>query len=171
MAIAVNKVLDVADGARPGQFEVGDRRKVQSLSDLDPVYRQLLDGPVTAVVSVISTGLSNLSPVWFDYDGDLVFPADEPGERLPLAEHQSPSCARSPRTTGRRVSASRPHRQDVGVHSDARWLLPARPEPRRAAHPIRAPCGLGRHVRPPLTELSSAWALPVVVRCRGRRRP
>ena len=63
MAIAVNKVLDVADGTRPGQFEVGDRRKVQSLSDLDPVYRQLLDGPVTAVVSVIgSTGLSNLSP-------------------------------------------------------------------------------------------------------------
>ena len=74
MAIAVNKVLDVADGARPGQFEVGDRRKVQSLSDLDPVYRQLLDGPVTAVISVIgSTGLSNLSPVWFDYNGDLVF--------------------------------------------------------------------------------------------------
>jgi hypothetical protein len=74
MAIAVNMVLNVADGARAGQVEVGDRRKVQSLSDLAPVYRQLLDGPVTAVVSVIgSTGLSNLSPVWFDYDGDLVF--------------------------------------------------------------------------------------------------
>jgi nitroimidazol reductase NimA-like FMN-containing flavoprotein (pyridoxamine 5'-phosphate oxidase superfamily) len=37
-------------------------------------FQALLDGPVTAVVSVIgSTGLSNLSPVWFDYDGGLVF--------------------------------------------------------------------------------------------------
>jgi hypothetical protein len=194
MAIAVNEVLDVADGARPGQFEVGDRRKVQSLSDLDPVYRQLLDGPVTAVVSVIgSTGLSNLSPVWFDYDGDLVF--------LNMASHRkkvnwlrnnphatfllmnpenayhwlSIKARRARGLRGRPAGGSarhRPHRQDVGqVHPDARWLLPARPEPRRAAHPIRAPCGLGRHVRPPLTELSSAWALPVVVRCRGRRRP
>lgn len=81
MTIAVNHVLDVADGPRAGQFEVGDRSAVQRLDDLDPVYRQLLDGPVTAVVSVIgSTGLSNLSPVWFDYDGELVL--------LNLASHR-----------------------------------------------------------------------------------
>ena len=35
MSIAVSKVRDVADGAQPGQFEVGDHAAVQSLSELD----------------------------------------------------------------------------------------------------------------------------------------
>jgi PPOX class probable F420-dependent enzyme len=73
MPIAVSKVRDVADGAQPGQFEVGGHAAVQSLSELDPVYKRLLDEPVVAVVSVIGrTGLSNLTPVWFDYEADLV---------------------------------------------------------------------------------------------------
>lgn len=73
MSISVAKFRDVADGTQPGQFEVGDREGVQSLADLDPVYRQLLDEPVTAVVAVIgSTGRANLTPVWFDYEGDTV---------------------------------------------------------------------------------------------------
>jgi PPOX class probable F420-dependent enzyme len=81
MAIAVNRVLDVADGPQPGQFEVGDRSAVERLDQLDPVYRELLDGPVTAVISVIgSTGVSHLSPVWFDYEGELVL--------LNLASHR-----------------------------------------------------------------------------------
>ncbi len=45
----------------------------RSLADLDPVYRQLLDEPVTAIVSVTGgDGRSNLTPVWFDYEVDLV---------------------------------------------------------------------------------------------------
>src|SRR5215472_1701866 len=63
MPIAVSKVRDVADGAQPGQFEVGGHAAVQSLSELDPVYKRLLDEPVVAVVSVTGrTGLSNLTP-------------------------------------------------------------------------------------------------------------
>jgi PPOX class probable F420-dependent enzyme len=73
MSIAVSKIRDIADGVQAGQFEVGERSALQSLADLDPVYRQLLDGPVTAVISVTGgAGRSNLSPVWFDYDGDRV---------------------------------------------------------------------------------------------------
>ncbi|MGH3282085.1 MAG: pyridoxamine 5'-phosphate oxidase family protein, partial [Trebonia sp.] len=41
--------------------------------DLDPTYKQLLDEPVTAVVAVMgSSGRANLTPVWFDYEGDTV---------------------------------------------------------------------------------------------------
>jgi PPOX class probable F420-dependent enzyme len=73
MTIAVSKIRDVADGVQAGQFEVGERSSLKRLDELDPVYRQLLDGPVTAVISVVgSTGRSNLSPVWFDYEGDRV---------------------------------------------------------------------------------------------------
>jgi PPOX class probable F420-dependent enzyme len=81
MSIAVSKIRDIADGVQAGQFEVGERVSLQRLADLDPVYRQLLDGPVTAVIAVIgATGRPNLSPVWFDYDGDRIF--------LNLADHR-----------------------------------------------------------------------------------
>lgn len=73
MSITAAKFRDVASGTQPGQFEVGDREGVQTLADLDPVYRQLLDQPITAVVAVIgSTGRANLTPVWFDYEGNTV---------------------------------------------------------------------------------------------------
>lgn len=73
MAITVAKFRDVAEGTQPGQFEIGDRDDVATLHDLDPTYKRLLDEPVTAVVSVTGkTGLSNLTPVWFDYEGDTV---------------------------------------------------------------------------------------------------
>jgi len=73
MTNSVARFLDVADGLQPGQFTVGNHDDVASLADLDPTYRQLLDNPVTAVVSVTGgDGRSNLTPVWFDYEGDLV---------------------------------------------------------------------------------------------------
>ncbi|MGY1624054.1 TIGR03618 family F420-dependent PPOX class oxidoreductase [Geodermatophilus sp. SYSU D00965] len=73
MTITVAKFRDVADGTQPGQFEVGDRHAVDTLEDLDPVYKQLIDEPVTAVVAVMgSTGRPNLTPVWFDYEGNTV---------------------------------------------------------------------------------------------------
>lgn len=73
MTIRVAQFLDVADGLQPGQFTVGGHDSISSLSDLDPIYRQLLDDPVTAIVSVTGgEGRSNLTPVWFDYEGDLV---------------------------------------------------------------------------------------------------
>jgi nitroimidazol reductase NimA-like FMN-containing flavoprotein (pyridoxamine 5'-phosphate oxidase superfamily) len=73
MTISVARFLDVADGLQPGQFTVGGHGAISSLSDLDPIYRGLLDEPVTATVSVTGgDGRSNLTPVWFDYEGDLV---------------------------------------------------------------------------------------------------
>lgn len=73
MSIRVAKFLDVAEGTQAGQFTIGDRDAVQSLTDLDPIYKPLLDNPVTAVVAVISpSGRANLTPVWFDYEDDTV---------------------------------------------------------------------------------------------------
>jgi PPOX class probable F420-dependent enzyme len=73
MSIPVAKFLDVSEGTQPGQFTIGDHEAVQSLDNLDPIYKPLLDKPVTAVVAVISpSGRANLTPVWFDYDGDTV---------------------------------------------------------------------------------------------------
>ena len=73
MAIKVAKFRDVAEGTQAGQFTVGDREAVQTLDDLDPIYKRLIDEPVTAVVAVIGdTGRANLTPVWFDYEGNTV---------------------------------------------------------------------------------------------------
>ena len=73
MAITVAKFKDVAEGTQPGQFMIGERRPVTSLADLDPVYKRLLDEPVTAIVAVTGAdGQPHLTPVWFDYEGDTV---------------------------------------------------------------------------------------------------
>ena len=73
MTFTVAKFKDVADGTQPGQFTIGDREKVSSLSDLAPIYRQLLDEPVTAIIAVMgAAGRPNLTPVWFDYEGDTI---------------------------------------------------------------------------------------------------
>ena len=73
MTIKVARFRDVADGLQPGQFTVGSRDAVASLAHLDPTYKQLLDEPVTATIAVNGgDGLPNLTPVWFDNEGDLV---------------------------------------------------------------------------------------------------
>ncbi|MGQ0576480.1 MAG: pyridoxamine 5'-phosphate oxidase family protein [Pseudonocardia sp.] len=73
MTINVARFLDVADGLQPGQFTIGSHGTLTSLADLDPIYKQLLDEPVTAIVSVTGKdGRTNLTPVWFDYEGDTV---------------------------------------------------------------------------------------------------
>ena len=73
MAITVAKFRDVSEGTQPGQFMIGDRAPVSSLADLDPSFKRLLDEPVTAVVAVMGRDdQPNLTPVWFDYDGDVV---------------------------------------------------------------------------------------------------
>jgi PPOX class probable F420-dependent enzyme len=73
VSITVAKFRDVANGLQPGQFTIGDREPVGSLADLDPIYKRLLDEPVTAIVAVLgSDGQPNLTPVWFDYEGDTV---------------------------------------------------------------------------------------------------
>lgn len=73
MTINVSRVRDVSDGLQPNQFSVGDRDTLPTLADLGPDYLPLLDGPTTAIISVTGKyGRSNLTPVWFDYEGDKV---------------------------------------------------------------------------------------------------
>ena len=73
MTIKVAKFRDVAEGTQAGQFTIGERKAVQTLEDLDPIYKQLMDEPITAVIAVIGdTGRANLTPVWFDYEGNTV---------------------------------------------------------------------------------------------------
>ena len=64
----------VAHGVQPGQFAVGERRRVQGLADLDPIYRQLLDRPITVTLGLIGPdGRPSLTPMWFDYeDGKIL---------------------------------------------------------------------------------------------------
>ena len=81
MAFRVSRMLDVSEGVQPDQFSVRGHEELGSLADLDPEYKQLLDEPVTAVLSVIGgDGRPNLTPVWFGYDGDHVI--------LNFAEHR-----------------------------------------------------------------------------------
>ncbi len=81
MGIALSKFIDLRDGLREGQFSVGERTTLDSLSDLDPIYQQLMDQPITGVVAVMGgDGRPNLTPMWFDYEGDKVL--------LNVAEHR-----------------------------------------------------------------------------------
>lgn len=73
MAFAHAKFLDVADGVQPNQFSVGSRSTINSLEDLDPIYKKLLDEPIAASFAVLgSDGRPNLTPMWFDYEGSTV---------------------------------------------------------------------------------------------------
>lgn len=73
MAIKIAKFRDVASGLQPGQFAVGDYESVNSLNDLDPKYKMLVDKPFACTMAVMgSDGRPNLTPMWFDYDGDKV---------------------------------------------------------------------------------------------------
>lgn len=81
MPFTVAKVLDVSQGVQKDQFTVGSREQRDSLEDLDPIHRQLLDEPVTAVIAVMGgDGRPWLTPVWFNYSGGKVL--------VNLAEHR-----------------------------------------------------------------------------------
>ncbi len=70
MAFKIARFLDIADGLQPNQFTVGSRDTLDSLDDIDPIYKPLLDGPTPAIYAVTgSDGRANLTPMWFDYEG------------------------------------------------------------------------------------------------------
>jgi PPOX class probable F420-dependent enzyme len=73
MSIKVAQFLDVAGGLQPKQFSVGSHDELTSLSNLDPIYKPLLDRPIACVLAVIGgDGRPNLTPMWFDYQDDMV---------------------------------------------------------------------------------------------------
>jgi PPOX class probable F420-dependent enzyme len=71
--VQVNKFIDVSSGLKAGQFGIGDRVQITSINDLDPTYKQLMDKPYACVMAVMgASGRPNLTPMWFDYEGDKV---------------------------------------------------------------------------------------------------
>lgn len=73
MAFPVSNFLDVSAGVQPGQFTVGSRTTASSLEEIDPIYRRLMDEPIATVVAVMAPdGRPNMTPMWFDYEGDKV---------------------------------------------------------------------------------------------------
>ena len=71
--ITVAKFRDVSGGLQKGQFAVGERVKIKGLSDLDPIYKALLDRPITVTMGLTAPdGTIGLTPMWFDYEGDLI---------------------------------------------------------------------------------------------------
>ena len=71
--ITIAKFKDVSEGLQPGQFAIGDREIVNSLDSLDPIYKELLDRPITITLGLIGPdGRVSLTPMWFDYEGDHV---------------------------------------------------------------------------------------------------
>ena len=73
MGVQVAKFIDLREGVTANQFTIGDREKIDSISDLDPMYKRLMDEPIACVMAVMGgIGRPNLTPMWFDYEGDKV---------------------------------------------------------------------------------------------------
>jgi PPOX class probable F420-dependent enzyme len=69
----IAKFRDVADGVQPGQFSVGEHQQASGLADLDPIYKDLLDRPITVTLGLIGPdGRVSLTPMWFDHDGERI---------------------------------------------------------------------------------------------------
>jgi hypothetical protein len=72
-AFTIAKFRDVANGLQAGQFAIGERRAATSLNDLEPMYRQLLDRPITQPLGITGPdGRPSLTPMWFDYEDDKI---------------------------------------------------------------------------------------------------
>ena len=73
MPFIIANFRHVADGLQEGQFAIGERRRAASLDELDPIYRQLLDRPITQTLGIIGPdGRPSLPPMWFDYESDEI---------------------------------------------------------------------------------------------------
>jgi len=71
--ITVAKFRDVSGGLQKGQFAVGEHLEIKGLSELDPIYKALLDRPITVTLGLIGPdGRIGLTPMWFDYEGDKI---------------------------------------------------------------------------------------------------
>jgi PPOX class probable F420-dependent enzyme len=102
--ITLARFKDVSNGLQQGQFAVGERQRITGLSDLDPIYKQLLDEPVTMTLGIIGPdGRVGLTPMWFDYEGDNVL--------VNTASHR-PKCGwirKNPKLTALLVNPKNPY--------------------------------------------------------------
>ena len=73
MSIKVARFLDVAGGLQPGQFSVGSHDEIDTLDDLDPIYTELFERPIAAILGLVGNdGRVNQTPMWFDHEGATV---------------------------------------------------------------------------------------------------
>ena len=64
MSVQVAEFVDLRDGTTGGQFTIGDRKKIKSISDLDPMYRRLMDEAIPVTIAVMGNiGRPNLTPI------------------------------------------------------------------------------------------------------------
>ena len=102
--ITVANFRSVAHGLQPGQFAVGERRQIRGIEDLDPVYRTLLDRPITVTLGLVGPdGRVSMTPMWFDHQDGKVL--------VNTASHR-PKCAwirRHPRLTILIVNPENPY--------------------------------------------------------------
>jgi PPOX class probable F420-dependent enzyme len=102
--ITVANFRSVAHGLQPGQFAVGEHRRIRGLEDLDPIYRALLDRPITVTLGLIGPdGRVSMTPMWFDHQDGKVL--------VNTASHR-PKCAwirRNPRLTVLIVNPENPY--------------------------------------------------------------
>jgi PPOX class probable F420-dependent enzyme len=104
MSFMIANFRHVADGLHEGQFAVGERKRAESLNDLDPIYRQLLDRPITQTLGITGPdGRPSLTPMWFDYENEKIL--------VNTASHRS-KCAwirKNPRMTSLLVNPENPY--------------------------------------------------------------
>lgn len=102
--IAVANFRSVAHGLQAGQFDIGERRTITRLDELDPVYRTLLDRPITVTLGLIGPdGRPSLTPMWFDHQDNKIL--------VNTASHR-PKCAwirKQPRLTVLAVNPENPY--------------------------------------------------------------
>jgi Pyridoxamine 5'-phosphate oxidase len=104
MSFVIANFRDVSNGLQAGQFAVGERRRAARLADLDPIYRQLLDRPITQTLGITGPdGRPSLTPMWFEYEDDKIL--------VNTASHR-PKCEwirRAPRLTSLLVNPDNPY--------------------------------------------------------------
>jgi PPOX class probable F420-dependent enzyme len=104
MSFIIANFRHVADGLQEGQFAVGERKRAANLDDLDAIYRQLLDRPITQTLGITGPdGRPSLTPMWFDYKDEKIL--------VNTASHR-PKCAwirKNPRMTSLLVNPENPY--------------------------------------------------------------
>ncbi len=89
---------------KPDSSRSGERTTIDSFDDLEPAFKKLMDDPVTQVLGIVGPGgRANLTPMWFDYEGDLIL--------VNCAAHRTKTgwIRKSPRLTSLLVNPANPY--------------------------------------------------------------
>jgi len=117
MPFVIANFRHVANGLQEGQFAIGERKRAAGLAELDPIYRHLLDQPITQTLGITGPdGRPSLTPMWFDYEDDNIL--------VNTASHR-PKCEwirKNPRMTSLLVNPENPYHWVQIKHTVAKEL-------------------------------------------------